>query len=61
MRTPICANCDLVIVSESVWRCADSRCNVPLCSPNLRDCGFAHWRSRHTPKPVVEVKASERL
>ena len=56
MRLPRCGWCGLAIASELVYHCKDKSCDVPICSPNLRDCGFEHWKYRHSARPIVDVK-----
>jgi hypothetical protein len=56
VRSPSCGWCGLPLSPERVYRCKDRSCNAPVCPPDQRDCGFEHWKYRHSARPVVEVK-----
>lgn len=54
---PSCAWCGRKIVEFSVARCR--KCNLPVCSPMLKDCAYEHWRVRHLgkkPSPPITIE-----
>jgi hypothetical protein len=53
---PSCAWCGRKILEWNVYRCR--KCDLPVCAPVLKDCGYEHWRDRHIGRRrrIVDVR-----